>query len=162
MPHAATVRDGPLLGALGILELIPVKLGVEYAGQHTGRREVVAVILPETLLLVHWALGCARVGRQRSGRHVILIPLAGGAAGHEAAQRIQRVRLTRCRGVRYDCDNSSNEKLRSIEVETDTFDRVWLSRAKSLESFESARFPTMRHSRSTVNLSFSFRSFFLI
>lgn len=109
LPHAATVRDGPLFGALGILELIPVKLGVEYAGQYTGRRKVVAVILPEALLLVHRALGRARIGGQRSGRHIILIPLAGGTAGHEAAQRIQRVRLARCRGVRYDCDNSCNE-----------------------------------------------------
>lgn len=98
LPHAATVRHRSLLGALRILELVPVQLGVKDAGQDAGRREVVAVILPESLLLVNGALRRARVRGQGSGRHVVLVPLTRRAR-HQAAQRVERVGLARRRRV---------------------------------------------------------------
>lgn len=98
LPHAATVRHRSLLGALRILELVPVQLGIKDAGQDAGRREVVAVILSESLLLVNGALRRARIRGQGSGWHVVLVPLTRRTR-HQAAQRVERVGLARRRRV---------------------------------------------------------------
>lgn len=67
LPHAATIRDRSLFSGLRVLKLISIELRIKYAGQDTGGRKVIAVILSEALFLVNRTLSRTGIRGQRSG-----------------------------------------------------------------------------------------------